>query len=79
MIEEGEEVLLNSGFLQGRVRHHGTIARIEVLPGDMEKVLNQKETILEKFQEIGFRYITLDLKGYRPGSMDEILPFFKMT
>jgi len=79
MIEEGEEVLANSGFLQGRVRHHGTIARIEVLPGDMEKVLNQKETILEKFQEIGFRYITLDLKGYRPGSMDEILPFFKMT
>lgn len=75
MIEEGEEVLENIGILQGRVRHHGTIARIEVLPDNMNQVLSHKEIILSKFQEIGFRYITLDLQGYRPGSMDEILPF----
>jgi len=79
MIEEGEEVLANIGILQGRVRHHGTIARIEVLPTDMDQVLSHKDVILAKFQEIGFRYITLDLQGYRPGSMDEILPFHQET
>ena len=79
MIEEGEEVLANIGILQGRVRHHGTIARIEVLPTDMDQVLSHKDVIRAKFQEIGFRYITLDLQGYRPGSMDEIIPFHQKT
>ena len=79
MIEEGEAVLENIGILQGRVRHHDTIARIEVLPVDMDQILSHKEMILKKFQEIGFRYITLDLQGYRPGSMDEILPIHKKT
>lgn len=75
MVEEGEEILADMGILQYRVRHHGFVARIEVLPSDMELIFSQKKMILQKFQKIGFLYITLDLQGYRPGSMDEILPF----
>jgi len=73
MIERGEELLFDIGISQARVRHHGPIARIEVLPGEMGIIITEKERINSFFTELGFSYVTLDLKGYRSGSMDEIL------
>lgn len=74
MIEEGEDILADIGISQPRVRHHGTIARIEVPPGEMEIVFSGRDKILTSFRKLGFLYITLDLRGYRSGSMDEVLP-----
>ena len=75
MVENGEKLLMYMGFTQFRVRVHGTLARIEVLPEDFERLMKQenREKILIKFKEFGFSYVTMDLKGYRTGSMNEIL------
>jgi pyridinium-3,5-biscarboxylic acid mononucleotide sulfurtransferase len=73
MIEEGEEFLHVSGFSQCRVRVHGNIARIEVMNPDVPKLLVMRESLVKTFKGIGFDYITLDLEGYRSGSMDEVL------
>lgn len=74
MVDRAEQLLLDMGFHQLRVRIHGTIARIEVLPGQFEKLLEHRETVYEKLKEFGFTYVTLDLGGYRTGSMNETLP-----
>jgi uncharacterized protein len=57
------------------VRHHDNIARIEVLPENIADLVSPeiREKILQKFKELGFQYITLDLQGYRTGSMNEVL------
>lgn len=76
MVEQAEQYLLDLGFYQARVRIHGTMARIEVLPEEIEKLL-EKRTRLEittRLKQYGFSYVTLDLKGYRTGSMNEVLP-----
>lgn len=73
MIENAEEFLHTSGFDQCRVRLHGTIARIEIVPVDVQKLLAVREQLLKAFKTIGFSYVTLDLEGYRSGSMDEVL------
>ena len=73
MIEQAEEFLHISGFSQCRVRIHGDIARIEVASNDMQKLMDKREDLVNKFQSIGFTYVTLDLEGYRSGSMDEVL------
>lgn len=73
MIEKGEEILADLGFTQARVRHHGNIARIEVLPDDIIGIINQRSQIDEQLRIIGFLYVTVDLRGYRSGSMDEVL------
>lgn len=73
MIEDGEDHLHQLGFTQVRVRLHGGIARIEIIPEEMEKLLQERTVILNTFQSIGFRYVTVDLGGYRTGSMDEVL------
>ncbi|MGN0466848.1 MAG: ATP-dependent sacrificial sulfur transferase LarE [Lachnospiraceae bacterium] len=72
-IEKSEKLLAQLGFKQMRVRMHGNIARIEVLPEQMEKFLQRdiRETVSEKLMEYGFQYVSLDLKGYRTGSMNE--------
>lgn len=75
MVEKGEEYLLDHGFTQFRVRYHGDIARIEVTAKEQIKFFDSdfmKQTI-KHFKEIGFIYITLDLEGYRVGSMNEVL------
>lgn len=72
-IERGEDMLTDIGISQSRVRHHGPIARIEVLPEEMRLIMQERERVLSFFTDLGFSYVTLDLKGYRPGSMDEIL------
>lgn len=75
MIDQAEQLLLDLGFTQVRVRLHGDIARIEILPEEFSRLIQQKnrENITSAFQKIGFSYVTLDLTGYRTGSMNEIL------
>ena len=75
MVEQAEELLRQMGMYQFRVRIHGKMARIEVLPEDFEKVMKteHREQIVEAFESFGFTYVTMDLKGYRTGSMNEIL------
>jgi pyridinium-3,5-biscarboxylic acid mononucleotide sulfurtransferase len=75
MVSEAEKYLRSLGLRQFRVRHHDAIARIEVLPEDIQILTNSpiREELLNKFKEIGFTYVTLDLEGYRSGSMNEVL------
>lgn len=75
MVDEAEQFLLDMGIRQVRVRHHGEIARIEVSPEERVKFFDIKvmDKIGEKFKEIGFNYVTLDMLGYRTGSMNEVL------
>ncbi len=75
MVSEAEKYLRDLGLIQFRVRHHETIARIEVLPEDIHTLTNSpaKEDLTARFKEIGFTYVTLDLTGYRSGSMNEVL------
>ncbi|ODS32733.1 MAG: hypothetical protein SCARUB_02115 [Candidatus Scalindua rubra] len=75
MVSEAEKYLRGLGLEQFRVRHHETIARIEVLPEDIHILTNSptRNELLSKFKEIGFTYVTLDLEGYRSGSMNEVL------
>jgi uncharacterized protein len=74
-VEEAEDFLRKLGFVEFRVRHHDTIARIEVQPEDMEKVTTEPERykIIEKLKSLGFKYITVDLQGFRSGSLNELL------
>jgi len=72
MIEEAEAGLRDLGFGQVRVRLHGPVARIEVMPEEMEKLWKERERILRSFRAIGFPYVTIDIEGYRSGSMDEV-------
>lgn len=69
-IDLGEHYLRNLGFYNVRLRLHGDILRIEVDKKDFSKLIEQEETILQKLKELGFLYITLDLEGFRSGSMD---------
>lgn len=69
MIDYAEEYLLNKGFRQIRVRLHNNIARIEALPDEFEKLLEIREDISYRLKELGFVYVTMDLDGYKTGSM----------
>jgi pyridinium-3,5-biscarboxylic acid mononucleotide sulfurtransferase len=73
IIEDAEMFLAGLGFGQLRVRLYGTTARIEVHKEDMEKIVDMQSAIVKKLKSAGFSYVTLDLEGYRSGSMDEIL------
>lgn len=76
MVDKAEELLFSMGFKQFRVRIHGTnMARIEVIPEDIKVVASDsvREKIYREFKQIGFNYITLDLMGYRTGSMNETI------
>lgn len=74
MVARAEEMLHGMGFRQLRVRIHGDrLARIEAEPGDMEAVFGKRELILDKLKELGFAYVSLDLQGYRTGSMNEVI------
>jgi uncharacterized protein len=72
-IENAEKFLTNLGFGQLRVRLHGNSARIEVHKEDMGRILDIRPALVKEFKSIGIMYITLDLEGYRSGSMDEIM------
>lgn len=75
MIDTAEQFLIEHGFFEERVRMHGNLARIEVPPADIPKIAAEeiREKIYDKFREIGFLFVTLDLKGYRLGSMNATL------
>ena len=75
MIDTAEQFLIEHGFFEERVRMHGNLARIEVPPADIPKLAGEeiREKIYDKFREIGFLFVTLDLKGYRLGSMNATL------
>lgn len=72
-LDKTEAFLADLGFYQVRVRHHGNIARIEVLPDEIIKVIENRDRIYDAFASFGFTYVTLDLQGYRTGSMNEVL------
>jgi uncharacterized protein len=72
-VEMAEEYLNSVGFKIYRVRNHGDIVRIEVSKSDIGLILELSDKIIKKFKDIGYKYITLDLEGYRTGSMNEIL------
>jgi len=61
------------GLYQVRVRHHGDVARIEVEQNEMMKVVEQHEVITSALKAFGYAYVSLDLQGYRSGSMNEVL------
>lgn len=75
-VEEGEEALARLGFRVFRVRHHGELARIEVGRDELPRALdhNMADEFVKIFQDLGFKYVTLDLAGYRQGSLNEVLP-----
>ena len=75
MVNRAEQLLLDLGFHQLRVRIHGNLARIEVEPEQFEKLMQPqiRRRIVSEFKGYGFAYVTMDLQGYRTGSMNEVL------
>lgn len=74
-IEKGEEALRALGFRQIRLRHHGEIARVEIDPAELPRALEPEMAarIVRAIKPLGFRYVALDLEGYRMGSLNEVL------
>jgi uncharacterized protein len=74
-IEQAEVFLCSLGLVEFRVRHHDTIARIEVHPEDFKKIASEpnRSKIIKKLKILGFKYITIDLHGFRSGAMNEML------
>ena len=74
-VETGEEEIKALGFRQFRVRFHGEVVRLEIAPEEMEKALNLEmaRRFTAIFKALGFKYVTLDLEGYRQGSLNEVL------
>ncbi len=74
-----EAFLRSLGARQLRVRHHDDVARIEVEPQDMAVLVEQREHIVARLNELGYKYITLDLAGFRSGSLNEVLALMEVT
>jgi uncharacterized protein len=74
-VERGEQILRRYGFRQFRVRYHEELVRLEIASDEMEQVLQRTmiDRLASEFRALGFRYVTLDLEGYRTGAMNEIL------
>ena len=74
-VEQAEDVLRSLGFVEFRVRHHGNIARIEVPAADIKRIVSEptRQQIVERLKSFGFGYISLDLQGFRSGSLNETL------
>ncbi len=75
MVERAEQTLFDLGFRQARVRIHGTTARIEIMPEAFPRLIEEecRTLIVDAFKQIGFSYVSMDLTGYRTGSMNEVL------
>jgi uncharacterized protein len=77
MIEQAEDFIRHEiGLRQIRVRHHGHVARLEVEPTELDRTLqpNVRQRIVDRLRELGYVYVTIDLEGFRSGSMNETLP-----
>jgi len=74
-VEKGEEALRALGFKQVRLRHHGELARVEIDPAELPRALETEMAgrIVRAIKPLGFRYVSLDLEGYRMGSLNEVL------
>ena len=74
-VDTGEEIMRRLGFREFRVRHHGELVRLEVAPAELDRALRREVTdeLARRFRALGFRYVTLDLHGYRTGAMNEVL------
>ena len=75
-VDRGEEILREFGFREFRVRHHDQLVRLEIAQSEMDRVLRKDviDQLAARFRELGFKYVTLDLQGFRSGSMNEVLP-----
>jgi uncharacterized protein len=75
VVEQGEDALRQMGFRQFRVRHHGDIVRIEIAREEMPRALTPEMAVefTRIFKALGFSYVTLDLEGFRSGSMNAVL------
>ena len=72
-VEQAEEFLKSLGFVEFRVRLHGQLARIEVHQEDMDKIVAQRKEIAAKLKSLGFKFVSVDLEGFRSGSLNEML------
>ena len=74
-IDRGEEILREFGFREFRVRHHDQLVRLEIAQAEMDRVMRKEvfQKLAARFRELGFKYVTLDLEGFRSGSMNEVL------
>ena len=79
MVDRAEDFLFGLGFKQVRVRHYQNLARIEVYQEEMGRLLEDplNEKVVIYLKDLGYQYVTLDLQGFRSGSMNEVLPDFK--
>lgn len=75
-IEQAEQLLIDLGFREERVRLHGDLARIEVPPADIPRLVSDsvRESLYERMKALGFRFVTIDMGGYRMGSMNATIP-----
>jgi uncharacterized protein len=80
-IEQGEEALRHLGFRQFRVRHHGETVRIEIAPEELPRALTPQMAaeFTQAFKALGYSFVTLDLEGFRSGSMNALLPAKNLT
>jgi uncharacterized protein len=74
-VERAEDFLRLQGFVEFRIRHHGDVARIEVAAEDIKKIVEEpsRAVIVEKFKSLGFKFITVDMQGFRSGALNEVL------
>lgn len=74
-VDQGEEILRELGFHEFRVRHHDSLVRLEIAPAEMARALRMElvQELAQRFRELGFKYVTLDLQGFRSGAMNEVL------
>ncbi|HEU0251491.1 MAG TPA: ATP-dependent sacrificial sulfur transferase LarE [Pyrinomonadaceae bacterium] len=74
-VDRGEEILREFGFREFRVRHHDKLVRLEIAPAEMDRILQRDllDELARRFRELGFTYVTLDLQGFRSGSMNEAI------
>lgn len=74
-VDRGEEILREFGFREFRVRHHDQLVRLEIAQAEMDRVMRKEvfQKLAARFRELGFKYVTLDLEGFRSGSMNEVL------
>jgi pyridinium-3,5-biscarboxylic acid mononucleotide sulfurtransferase len=81
VVDQGENILRGFGFRIFRVRHHGELVRLEIAPAELPRALNltMAEILVKEFKALGFKFVTLDLEGYRSGAMNEVLPVFQTT
>src|SRR2546430_7719630 len=74
-VDRGEEIMRALGFREFRVRHHDELVRLEIAPTELDRALRREvvDELARQFRALGFRYVTLDLHGYRTGAMNEVL------